>query len=1060
MAASQSGAKTDLKIKTAANDEVSLNTILTGLTFNQVLQITSLLKDPAEKRLVQITKPPCSLGPDSARVVLEEYLKTNLEITARVQQRLGLQSANLLFKNLLSPKYLNQINAVINEVKTEKETQEIEKEIMGPVVPSQEKLIYWQQELKLWEEQYKIAQAKAAAELPEFNIIEEQIKKLQQLQLQMEQPLNSQAEKFLSPEERFYAVSKVNQRLSQQIAKKKEALSQQEIEVLLQNISSEDLFVDIAFSEENRAQLAQQLSQTLNSQELQELIKNTPQAQKNLTSIIQVSAPTRDELKKQVQQQFGFSDKKTENFVRRLERNWPELPSPTKADIQKSIMDSFSLAELSIIKKLGLTELAVAEKLSLLTEGFYKLAPLAQPLQGFNLPISKSTHSWVDKLSKWVKVDPVVLENWFRGVNSSTVFEKQNQMEAGPEKDKLGNLFNQTKELEAGYKKLPLFTKFRLNIIKSRSKIKFSTFFRHKLPEITKLKIGKKFISYWIPKPKSRVSKFLIKSGGKLLLKGRNLFSLSGSFGRRTVNKGLGMFFISTGGAFKFIGLSLSAKNYARKFLLRQGLKFLAGSILGLGTGGVGTVASALDFGYRFLKYLKTSEGKEAIKKIASGLLQAAAAAAIGIVKLIASFAAAYPLAFAGAGLGMAAAGPIGALFGGGIGFMADKAVTALGGLGSTAGTIGSATTGLFTTAATSLSIGTTTLAAVGIGSSIAATGAAYYIATATDYSSFSVPPEDLGEVYPVIRSDYLIVNKKPTPQILNTSDLPGTVTYTISITATKKDIRVTAVTDQFTVYPSSQTIASPLEFIEPIDIAAGQTVDLPSYQMVFNQQYNDSVVSNQVVATADVVDGPSNEQASGEASVIIGTPETLCFVFSDWQGHSWTDPEQILITQTIAYLAQWHHFIELVCKADFDGGSLTGGQTVYLLRGGSENYGGEVISGSQIILYDKALLNGFYNALYTLAHESGHIIDHRNSSLKPIYFNVVDIDTEGYLPTYPLKDRLGPNEDFAETIGIYPIWDKITFSQERGGKINYPADYPTHYQFADKCIFHDQCPE
>ncbi len=52
---------------------------------------------------------------------------------------------------------------------------------------------------------------------------------------------------------------------------------------------------------------------------------------------------------------------------------------------------------------------------------------------------------------------------------------------------------------------------------------------------------------------------------------------------------------------------------------------------------------------------------------------------------------------------------------------------------------------------------------------------------------------------------------------------------------------------------------------------------------------------------------------------------------------------------------------------------------------------------------------------------------------------------------TYP--NALSEGEDFAETFGVYVVWRTYTFGSRHGksGHLNYPQEYPLHYQFAKR---------
>ncbi len=108
--------------------------------------------------------------------------------------------------------------------------------------------------------------------------------------------------------------------------------------------------------------------------------------------------------------------------------------------------------------------------------------------------------------------------------------------------------------------------------------------------------------------------------------------------------------------------------------------------------------------------------------------------------------------------------------------------------------------------------------------------------------------------------------------------------------------------------------------------------------------------------------------------------------------------------------------------------------------------------------------------AIYTLAHETGHILNHRNSTLYNEYRALGFFEptsTEKPLCTYPW--RKSESEDFAETIGFYvgesvASWIKTdpgngtdssrTCIRDFGdSNWQYETAYPKHYDFA-KTVF------
>jgi len=103
-----------------------------------------------------------------------------------------------------------------------------------------------------------------------------------------------------------------------------------------------------------------------------------------------------------------------------------------------------------------------------------------------------------------------------------------------------------------------------------------------------------------------------------------------------------------------------------------------------------------------------------------------------------------------------------------------------------------------------------------------------------------------------------------------------------------------------------------------------------------------------------------------------------------------------------------------------------------------------------QIFLYNGGVSNPG-TAIYTLAHETGHIVSTRNPTLFTQFMSQGVISRDGgYLRTYP-NDKTD-FEDFAETAGLY-VGVKY-YCNPRWCGINYPREYPAHYNFAKEVMF------
>lgn len=122
----------------------------------------------------------------------------------------------------------------------------------------------------------------------------------------------------------------------------------------------------------------------------------------------------------------------------------------------------------------------------------------------------------------------------------------------------------------------------------------------------------------------------------------------------------------------------------------------------------------------------------------------------------------------------------------------------------------------------------------------------------------------------------------------------------------------------------------------------------------------------------------------------------------------------------------------------------------INLIRSDDCTYGGITVSNNQIKICSAAL-SSLGAAIYTLAHESGHIFGRLYSGGYKTYKELgLPFNDGGCLPSYPMYDNggsaltctHGEGEDMAETIGI-----KISGPYSPSN--NILASYPIHQQFA-----------
>jgi len=170
-----------------------------------------------------------------------------------------------------------------------------------------------------------------------------------------------------------------------------------------------------------------------------------------------------------------------------------------------------------------------------------------------------------------------------------------------------------------------------------------------------------------------------------------------------------------------------------------------------------------------------------------------------------------------------------------------------------------------------------------------------------------------------------------------------------------------------------------------------------------------------------------------------IGGEVEGCFVFSDGAGVQspdgqvvpWsTDPEaQARVMAAIPVVLRSPNYTHLVCK--------DGPINLYRVRVASYN-GGRARSSERAIF-----INGTGTGVYTLAHETGHIVDYWNGLFTDFMAEVGPPNRESFIETYPFTKT--EHEDFAETAAVYIARNVLP---------NYAAKYPRHYNFARSRLF------
>jgi len=289
--------------------------------------------------------------------------------------------------------------------------------------------------------------------------------------------------------------------------------------------------------------------------------------------------------------------------------------------------------------------------------------------------------------------------------------------------------------------------------------------------------------------------------------------------------------------------------------------------------------------------------------------------------------------------------------------------------------------------------------------------------------------------------SKYISITKTPSPSSF--AEAPGTITYTISISATETDLSNVSITDEFSVYGSgsSSTLSAP-DISAPSTIAVGSPF-ITTFSVTPDSSLRNAVIVNSLTVVADAGEA-IGETKTTAAIVTIGTAATSCFEPAASGGNnnscgsgtatsSWEPGEWAIVASAIQQLLRSPSYMNLVCS----GGSIP----VYRVR---TTYGGGCYQGGAIYVYNGGV-SSYGSSVYTMAHESGHVVNARTDLFNTFLSEGISAQ-EGYLPTYPNDKSDG--EDFAETLGLY-VGHAFYYPSKWSAYPHYPESFPKHYNFA-----------
>lgn len=296
--------------------------------------------------------------------------------------------------------------------------------------------------------------------------------------------------------------------------------------------------------------------------------------------------------------------------------------------------------------------------------------------------------------------------------------------------------------------------------------------------------------------------------------------------------------------------------------------------------------------------------------------------------------------------------------------------------------------------------------------------------------------------------SQYIRITKTASPFSFPDNNA-GNVVYTVSVTANGSALTNINITDSFNVLSKGTAPPTPTSALTspPSVLQDGETYS--TTYTVNLSGFMDSLVTNTLTVTADA-GSAIGESSTTTATVTIGSPPTGCFELRDdtisYQDGSstfstvrWSQQEKNRVLEAIAVLSRAPSYLGVLCRNN---------EPILVYRSsGSVTYGGFAPQsrGNTIFLYSAGVSSGI-STVYTLAHESGHILYYR-SNLFDQYLSSGVPSGEGWLPTYPLgKTNF---EDFAETFGVF--FTVIVYGQDMKALSanQFRTSYTNHYNFA-----------
>jgi hypothetical protein len=322
---------------------------------------------------------------------------------------------------------------------------------------------------------------------------------------------------------------------------------------------------------------------------------------------------------------------------------------------------------------------------------------------------------------------------------------------------------------------------------------------------------------------------------------------------------------------------------------------------------------------------------------------------------------------------------------------------------------------------------------------------------------AFVVPGVQTDRVLDIAENPFIDVIKTPQPAgPFENSDLPLTITYTITIHAKQSSLESISFESNCEVIKEGTSPPCP-ETNPPIPSPPDSIYPGAPYTVTYTQEFTspgfeDSVVIDAFTVNATTADGEATVE-TGTAAIIIGDGYTECFVLDEkWDQIPQAIEDKSTLLEAIAELMKARTYMEKLCS---DGDILID----WAEQSNCWWCGAYVDSQNRHIYMLPAGVSSFKSAVYTLTHETGHII----AAFTDLYQQYIDSQSLAnewpicsYAQEYLPQDE-PENEFFPEMIGLYVSQSpSVNINIECFGGQTIKTKYPAHWQFARDYVFEE----